>query len=62
MNDIEHEVFAVFDKKTNRRVSQWYSRKHDAIVYSKKFTRHIPDTIFVARIKFTVADFEIIND
>lgn len=59
-----YEVYAVFEKETNERVSQWYSRKHDAIARKKKdFTwcKQV-DKYYVARVKFTTEEFEVIDD
>lgn len=64
MNNLEYEVFAVFNKETNERYSQWYSRKSDA-----KRRRTIDftwcnqlDKYYVARVKFTTEEFEVIDE
>ena len=62
MSNLEYEVFAVFSKKTNERYSHWFSRKHDAINRKKKGGKEIQDQYYVARVKFTTKEFEVIDD
>lgn len=62
MNNLTYEVYAVFKKETNKRVSQWYSRKHDAINRKAKWAKWMQDKYYVARVKFTTEEFEVIDD
>ena len=66
MNNLTYEVYAVFNKETNQRYSKWFSRKHDAITRKKKdfgwCAKEIQDKYYVARVKFTTEEFEVIDD
>lgn len=62
MDNLTYEVFAVFDKETNERVSQWYSRKHDAINRRLNWAKWMKDKYYVAKVKFTTEEFEVIDD
>ena len=61
---LDYEVYAVFSKESKERVSQWYSRKHDAVNKMKKdyAFRHHQSDYFVARVLFTTKELEVVHD